>query len=179
MTLWSINAVDIYTEEKLKIYTNEHIIEINEKGKKKEKTNYDSKEFDLDTVTDLSSKETEKKVFSPDSLKEKPVCDFAVKINWPQKRPFQMKAQDFLNFMRDEMIKQIEIAKKETLDYYETIKEELSQNEKIKEEELKRKLFAKRLAFLYPRPYSNLNPFNLYLVVSDFYLDECQLKLLK
>ena len=74
--------------------------------------------------------------------------------------------------MRDEMIKKIEIAKKETLEYYETIRDDLRQDYELKdEEELKRKLFAKMSAFLFSRPHSNLNPFTLYLVIFDFYID--------
>ena len=90
-----------------------------------------------------------------------------------------MKAQDYLNFMREEMIKQIEIAKKETLEYYETIRDQLKDDDSLRGEELKRKLFAKRSAFLFSRPHSNLNPFTLYLVITDFYLNEFQLKLLE
>ena len=170
-----IQQVDIYTEEKLKIYSNEHLVEIKEEINERE----DSKEFDLETETDLLSEETDKKVFSPDTVKAKPLSDFAIKINWCQQRPFEMKAQDYLNIIRDAMIKQIEIIKIETLDYYEAIKDGLDDEEKLTDEELKKKLFAKRSAFLFSRPHSNLNPFTLYLVISDFYLNELQLKLLE
>ena len=201
-----IRQVDIYTEEKLNIYSNDHLIEIKEEEKEGNQQIEDSKEFDLDTETFESPlKEIEEKAFLPNSVKSLMVSEFAIKINWPQQRPFQMKAQDYLNFMRDEMIKQIEIAKKETIEHYEaiidglddkekltdkemkitkckydeTIKDEFKNAGKLREEELKRKLFENKFAFLFSRPYSNLNPFTLYLVITDFYLKESHLKLIK
>lgn len=173
-----VQRVDVFTEERLEIYSNDHLIEI--KDVEKDEISEDLKAFDLDTATDLLSEKTEKIVFSPDLVKDKPLSDFAVKPNWPKKLPFSMGAQDYLNFMRDEMIKQIKIAEKDTLDYYETIRDELRKNVKIADEkELKRKLFAKRSAFLFSNRHSNLNPFSLYLVIFDFYLDIHQEALLK
>lgn len=172
-----VNRVDVYTEEQLEIYTNEHLIEIKDIKKEEEGEN---ENFDLNTATDLLSKETKQKIFSPNQVKEKPISDYAVKINWSQNLPFEMGAQDYLNFMRDELINQIEKAKKETLEYYETIKDELKQNEMISDEnELKKKLFEKKSAFLFSRPHSNLNPFTLYLVIFNFYFDDHQEELLK
>lgn len=163
-----VKKVDVYTEDKLKIYSNGHFIDINEE---KDET-HDTKEFALETATDLLSEETEEKVFSSDSVKDKPLSDLAIKINWPQKKPFEMKAHEYLNFMRDEMIKHIKISEKETLEYYESIRDGLGGDNKIKDEELKRKLFGNGSAVLCSRPHSNKNPFTLYLLLLDFYMDK-------
>lgn len=178
--------VDDYTDEQLKKYTNKQLIEIGdvevlEKDVAANKTD-DLKEFDLFTATDLLSHETEKKISSPYLVKdERPLCDFkANKMAWREEKKFHMQAHDFLNLMGDVMIEELEEAARETLEYYETIKDELNQDEKITyEEELKRKLFAKRSAIFITRPDSKLNPFTLYLVILDFYLDESLEKLLK
>lgn len=91
-----------------------------------------------------------------------------------------MQIHDFLNLLGDVMIEEIEDAGKETLEYYESIKHELCKDKTISDEEdLKRKLFAKRSAILFTRPDSKMNPFTLYLVILDFYLDESLEKLLR
>lgn len=169
-----IQLVDIYTEEKFRIYSNEYLIVIREEEKEEE-----HKFKRLNENFASLSLEKMNNEFLPDTVKRKPLSEYAIKINFPQKTPFEMKAQDYLNFMRDELINQIEKVKKETLDYYETIKDELKDVEKLREENLKRKLFANRFAFLFLRPYSNLNPFTLNLVISDFYLNESQLEISK
>ena len=176
--------VDDYTEEQLNKYTNKQLIEIGEVEVKIEDVNLtdDLKEFDLVTANDLLSHETEKKISSPYLVKdERPLCDLkANKMAWREEKKFQMQAHDFLNLMGDVMIEELEEAAKETLAYYETIKDELSQDEKLTyEEELKRKLFAKRSAMFITRPDSKLNPFTLYLVILDFYLDESLERLLR
>ena len=106
-----------------------------------------------------------------------------------------MKACDW-NESREELLAVLNQMQKETFEHYETIRDGLSDDdeknskkrkydETIKttemndDDKLKKKLFAKRLAILFSRPHSNLNPFSLYLVIFDFYLNEFQLKLLE
>ena len=175
-----IRQVDVYTDEQLEKYTNDHFTEIKELKEEIKKNNC-SNEFDLDTDMDLLSEESEIKLFSFNpAVKHITLINNATKINWPQQRPFEMKTQDLLNFMRDEMIKQLKKAIDETMSYYDTIKEELRQNEKIIcEKEMKRKLFASRSAFIFSRPESKSKPYALYLVVFDFYLSEDQQNVLR
>lgn len=174
-----VRQVNIYTEEMLKIYTNNQLIEIKveENGDNQIE---DSEEFNLDTATDLLCVEIQDKAFSSVPIQKRPISEFAIKIAWPQEKPFKMGAQDYLNLIRDEMIKQIKIAKKETLEYLKTIKDELRQDGEFKDEELKRKLFSKGSAYIFSSPNSNKsNPFMLYLVFLDFFLDQSQQDILK
>lgn len=174
-----VRQVNIYTEEMLKIYTNNQLIEIKveENGDNQIE---DSEEFNLDTATDLLCVEIQDKAFSSVPIQKRPISEFAIKIAWPQEKPFKMGAQDYLNLIRDEMIKQIKIAEKETLEYLKTIKDELRQDGEFKDEELKRKLFSKGSAYIFSSPNSNKsNPFMLYLVFLDFFLDQSQQDILK
>lgn len=82
--------------------------------------------------------------------------------------------------MRDEMIKHLKIAEEETLEYFKMIKDELRQDKTLSDEELLKKLFAKGSAYIFSSPNSNRsNPFTLYLVFFDFYLDKSQQNILK
>ena len=163
-----VQRVDVYTEEQLELYSNDRLIEIANETENV----IELEETNLKSEDNLLENETERKVFYSPSTNERRISDYAIELNWPRERPFKMETKNYFNFIRDELIKQIELVEKETLEYYETIKDELRlrQNENITEEELKRKLFAKRSAFLFSR--SNLNPFTLYLVIFDFYFDK-------
>ena len=101
-------------------------------------------------------------------------------LNVGGKKTIFVKASDYLNQSREDMLAELARAQAETMERYETIKNEFNMKECEQFERINAKLFADKFLFLVQSNASNTRCHTkLLLVVLDFYLDQSQRVFLK
>jgi hypothetical protein len=93
------------------------------------------------------------------------------------------RIRDYLNRVRSNAIKEANLARKENLASYELNKDKHRFNRETSIEEMRRVLFKDKFCFLLQINYFNtrsaINLSNIYTILTDFYLDQNEIKLLK
>lgn len=194
-----INLVDIHTEEQLQKYPDNSFFTIKENDFKKKKKNYCSKyqeqnEPRLEDEKDVYMYKDEFKLY------ENPLRKNRLKYKFEPTKPESEKTRvwDYLNGVRDEMIKQLREVQTEALKKLEIIKNELdldydeSKDDKdAKEEEVLSRVFCQRFPFIIKinkldRHFEQTVfvdeealEFNLLLIDVEFFLGKFELTLLK
>lgn len=104
-----------------------------------------------------------------DKLSEITDLDIGDNLNKPGHESIQTRV--YVEQMRNEMKRELEEAKRQTLEYYETIKAEF--NEKMTRDEIESKLFGKNYYFLisFGPKFDTNRPLRMNLVKLDFYLN--------
>ena len=93
------------------------------------------------------------------------------------------RIRDYLNRVRSKAIKEANLARKENLASYELNKDKHRFNRETSIEEMRRVLFKDKFCFVLQINYFNtgsaINLSNIYTILTDFYLDQNEIKLLK
>jgi hypothetical protein len=93
------------------------------------------------------------------------------------------RIRDYLNRVRSNAIKEANLARKENLASYELNKDKHRFNRETSIEEMRRVLFKDKFCFLLQINYFNtrsaINLSNIYTILTDFYLDQNEIKPLK
>ena len=174
-----IREVDIFTEERLEISENKQItVKKSDIPYEKYMYKYKLEEqidvlFDFDKVDDFYNYGGEKLW----TQYEMPKFNTKRNLCLPNKEDMTIKACDFWNEFRDELLIAINRFQKETFESYETIRDELKSENKLNSDigSISRRVFENRFAFFI---CSWLLDFPiLHLIELDFYLspNECQL----
>lgn len=185
-----IRNVDIYTEEQLKKYTDENVIEIvsDDLVLDKYSEKYENNE-ENPIIMDFESPNAniydliDKVPYWRQSIYKYPKESEKAKNEPP---PLLSNVHKFLNNMRDEMIDELKKGQEAALKNYEKIKNEIKVDKLASEEEFDRsvvsRLFEKQFMFLLlDNKYESKNnsPFKLYLIVLDFYLNKHEKEILR
>lgn len=165
-----VRRVEDYTAEQLKKYNDHDLIKITETKapeKVEKKTIHDLDSAGLDLLSD----ELEGRVFD-DPIEDESMVSFTARrsgITNERSRP--AKAREYLSQVRGELVRELRRIEQETT--MNVAGGESSESG----------VFARGLAVLFARSNNESNidpaPFELYLVVLDFYLNEYQRKFLK
>lgn len=198
-----INVVDVHTDEQLREYPRNDLITI--KIKQVENDETESAEESEDESESQDESETE----SNDSLEvyKNPYLNKRLRYKLKPTKPESDKTRvwDYLNGVRNEMIKRLNELQNQALDQFEMVKHKLdldyddlrpSKNKKEMTEQFMDKVFKrgfpfvvkverskryKRLDFLQPTVFVNNEPleFDLFLIEVEFFLGEFELNVLR
>jgi len=183
-----LNQIDVYTEQQLEKYTEDDLL--------KDRFNRNESKNEIYQPNEYSLGDTFQMKFENISIQayEDPYSD---KYNYaectstnPRFLSQFLKVRDYLNMIRLEAIGEIKKAQQEHLDYYEANKSEFKLDDRIMTKELiknlKKEIFSKKYCFLLEleqlcviEQVPNASFFKLHTVVTDFYLEECEEKILR
>lgn len=187
-----IRDIDIYAEKKLEKCNETDMVEI-ENNTNSEQTDVEVIQSSYATNTNTNDAESDSEIENYglenylDSYMEK--YNYEV-VNQPKSIQSRIKASDYINELRDEMIDELKKAQKNALIYYESIKSNVNiksisdlqeRNERVRE-----LVLTKQSAFIIriDKKQADFRPakksrFKLYLVLIDFYLKSNEQDLLR
>lgn len=178
-----VNFVDIYVEEQLQKCSNKSVlVEIEELAKKSAKEGRDQEQ---ESNVSLSTKQLNN--YDIDQFDFDNEVDVVIRFTSEFSSGSKISTAEYLNKTRDIIINQLGQAQKEALSQLETFKSEIMsecKDESEKSERVMNKAFANRFPFLIRIEKSKLInwndtcPHSLYLIETDFYMNESCLLLL-
>ena len=184
-----IRDIDIYAEKKLEKCNETDMVEI--ENNTSEQTEVDVIQSSCATNTNSESSDSEIENYGLENYLDSYMEKYNYEgISQPKSIPNRIKASDYINEIRDEMIDELKKAQKNALIYYESIKSNVNiksisdlqeRNERVRELVLtKQSAFViridKKQADFRPAKKSR---FKLYLVLIDFYLKSNEQELLR
>lgn len=148
-----VRLIDIHTERQLNNSSNNDVIE--------SKLTLDMSS--LDSFNLIKQLELEfAPIWDNNVCEQTPELDVSDNLNESDSQPF-----DF-NRLRDDMISELDRAQKETLEYYDTIKDEI--HKEMTQDEIESRIFARNYYFLLTS--KNGSDLSMHLVKLDFYLNQ-------
>lgn len=193
-----IRKIDIYTEKKLEEYTNDDVFITRMISRAASRVNHQEMSV-VNEVREPESAFDEIWKHNPfEKLNEQLVkYDYSSFFSDHDKEAGKIrKTRDYLNQIRDELINEVEKIQKHSVEYCESIKEDLrrevtalrddtNRDNEDKKEQIHSLLFAQKFAFLVNNETENFYsmsranpPFKLHLIVLDFYLNRNERELL-
>lgn len=176
-----IRQIDIYTEQILLGYSDEDIFEINP-SEHQMPTSSPPLPKTNELVVDFHSFDINSNEFSSNSIlkaisKHPYFDDLEDNDNLNQSGQERIKVMSYVNQIRSQLIDELNEAQTRTLKYYETIREEINDND-MSRDEIESRLFAKDYYFtltLNNKEEEDFHdfgsPFKMHLVKLDFYLN--------